>query len=286
MGNIGPQITSVLRDVGTIMSTVNFATQLLGGSGGLFGVDHPSGSSQSQLRQFAPTTPSGTFNPSASYLGASNTGVYQDAAASAVASADPLGRIAQYESAWNTIQASANAASTSVRSLADFCTAAVATATAGADPTLAAFITAATEQATAAQTALTTKIAPVLAQAAAVTPIIATARAMVARVQCEANVPDGASVSCDPSRPTVMTDSITNTYAVDVQMLQSMPPTARDIANALQDAQNFGGAEASPAGSLNVSGSSLVDQTNLLSTNAEALKTSVCTPNASAYSTF
>src|SRR3989344_3024319 len=75
MGNVGPQITSVLRDIGTIMSTVNFATELLGGSsGGPFGVGQSSsGSSQSPLRQFAPTTASGAFNPSASYLGASNT---------------------------------------------------------------------------------------------------------------------------------------------------------------------------------------------------------------------
>jgi len=57
-----------------------------------------------------------------------------------------------------------------------------------------------------------------------------------------------------------------------------MPPTMQDIANAEQGTQTFGGATASPTGSLTVSGGSLVDQMNLISANATARK-SVCTLN-------
>lgn len=283
MGNIGPQINQILGNIGTILQTVQFASQILGGpgSGGLFGVGQTSSSNAtSRLAQFTPTDPT-------NYLGASNANVYQSAASSVVASTDPLGRILQYESAWNTIKASADAASTTVHSLATFCAAQADAVTRGtltlpsgvSEPT---FITAATEQAAAATTALTTSIAPVLARAAAVAPAVAAARALVAKVQCEANIPSGTSgsVYCDPAHPTVATNSTTNTYSTDVQLLQSMPPTASDIANAQQDIQTFNQAQANPPSSLNVSGGSLIDQLNLIATNANALKTSVCTPTA------
>ena len=65
-----------------------------------------------------------------------------------------------------------------------------------------------------------------------------------------------------------------------MQTLQTMPPTAEDVATLQQESQSFGtyGAQATPEGSLTVSASpSVIDQMNLISANAQALKTSVCT---------
>ena len=65
-----------------------------------------------------------------------------------------------------------------------------------------------------------------------------------------------------------------------MQTLQTMPPTAEDVAALQQESQDFGGigAQENPAGSLTVSANpSVVDQMNLISANAQALKTSVCT---------
>src|SRR3989344_8166730 len=187
MGNVGPQITSILRDVGTIMSTLNFATQILGNAslstatGGLLGSGNTSASNPtSRLAQFAPTTPSGAFNPNASYLGASNSDVYRDAASAPEASTDVNVRIIQYETSWNTIKASANTASTSVRSLIDFCTTSANTATNNPD-----FVSASRAQAVLAQTALATQVAPVLAQANTDFSAITSARAEIQRVQTE-----------------------------------------------------------------------------------------------------
>lgn len=270
MGNVGPQITSILRDVGTIMSTVNFATQILGNAslgtatGGLLGADRTSASNPtSRLAQFAPTTPSGAFNPNASYLGTSNSAVYRDAASSPEVSSDVNVRVIQYESSWNTIKASANTASTSVRALIDFCTTSANTATNNPD-----FVSASRAQAVSAQTALTTQVAPVLTQANTAFTTVASARAEVARVQAELSSNTAGTAT-------------SNTVA-DLPALQTMHPTMEDVARAMQDAQSIGQATADPAESLTVSGGSLVDRMNLLGANADALKASVCTPNANA----
>ncbi len=268
MGNVGPQITSILRDVGTIMSTVNFATQILGdaslgtATGGLLGADSTSASNPtSRLAQFAPTTPSGAFNPNASYLGASNADVYRDAASSPEASRDVNVRVIQYESSWNTIKASANTASTSVKALIDFCTTAANTATNNPD-----FVSAGRAQAVSAQTALTAQVAPVLTQANTAFTTVATARAEISRVQAElSSNTAGAATS--------------NTVA-DIPALQTMRPTMEDVARAMQDAQSIGQATADPSGSLTVSGGSIIDRMTLLGANAEALKESVCTSHS------
>ena len=149
MGNVGPQINQIMGNIATILKTVDFATKILGGpgSGGLFGVDTPTGPNQvSPLRQY--TTPPGN-------LGVTNSGVYKTAATLPSSGPDMLNRIAQYEPAWNSIRNAANTASTSVTNLINLCTAAVATTTASTvEPPDTAFINAATAQASAAQTAL------------------------------------------------------------------------------------------------------------------------------------
>ncbi|MFA5997831.1 MAG: hypothetical protein WC814_00315 [Candidatus Paceibacterota bacterium] len=263
MGNVGPEINNILRNIGTVMQTVNFATQILGGSGsgGLFGVNATSGTNPtSRLMQYQNTP---------GYLGVTQSSVLQNAATLPVVSSDMSGRLTQYESSWSTISSAANAASTTVASLANFCIAEqkVAPSVFNNDEAgLAAFLSASTAQANTARSVLTTTIAPVLAQASAAATTIATARAMVQRVQSGQNSTSGTASAA---------------YLADLQTLQTMPPSDADISNALQDAQIAGVATAIPAGSLTVSGGTIVGRMSLLSTNAEALKASVCTPVAS-----
>ncbi len=283
MGNVGPQINQILGNIATVMQTVQFASQILGGSnsGGLFGVGQSSGSnSTSRLIQYQ--TASGN-------LGVTNSTVYQSAATLPVSGATMLDQISQYQSAWNTISTTANAASTSVASLASFCTAAADTAaqailnsstandvtslipisnTSTVSNVTSPFISAARAQAVAAQTALSTEIAPVLAKAATAAATAANATAQVQQLQ---------------SQLASSTDTAGSAYAAGIQTLQTMSPTMSDVASALQDAQVRSSATASPAGSLIVTAGSLVDQMNLISTNAATLKTTVCNPNSSLY---
>ncbi|MEK7135646.1 MAG: hypothetical protein AAB831_00610, partial [Patescibacteria group bacterium] len=108
MGNVGGEINKILGNIATVIKTVDFATKLLGGpgSGGLFGVDTPTGANQvSPLRQY-------TNQPG--NLGVTNSGVYKTAATLPSSGPDMLNRIAQYEPAWNSIRNAANTASTSV----------------------------------------------------------------------------------------------------------------------------------------------------------------------------
>lgn len=259
MGNVGPQINQILGNVATIMKTANFAASLLGGSGsgGLFGVDNASGSnSTSRLAEFRSSPP----------IGGTTASIYQSAAADQNINGSNMAKqVALYQSAWNTITPAAQTASSSVSSLASFCLAAAEKAK--TDPSLSAFRTASLAQAAAAQTALSTLIAPVLEQSANASLVIAAANTTIQRVKN--------NLSISSSTPG-------NTYASDMQKLQIMPPTMQDVARAQQSARIYGNAEANPVGSLNVASgsSSVVDQMNLLSANATALKTSVCTAPA------
>ena len=266
MGNVGGEINKILGNIATVIKTVDFAVKILGGpgSGGLFGVDQPSGSnSTSRLMQ---------YQNSPGNLGVTQASVYQTAATLPSSGSDKLSLVAQYESAWNSIRGAANTASTSVTALASFCitqrgiaSSTLATSTLAADITnLTNFMNTSNAQASAAQTALATEIAPVLAQADTASAAIAAARAMVQKVQTELN--SGA-------------EGAGGAYAADIQTLQAMSPTMQDVANAQQNAQVFGTSVASPEGSLAVSGGSSVDQMNLISTNAAALQ-SVCTAPA------
>lgn len=278
MGNVGGQISDILGKIGTIVNTVQFASSLLGGdSGGLLAVNSTSASNPaSRLAQFTPTQDtSGNFT--SGYGGATQTGVYQAAAADGSSGGNMLASVARYEEAWDIISASANAASTKLDSLASFCTEAADKAALAATvsefgvqitPTTdlstihSDFIDAARAQAVAAKSAITNVVAPVLAQAGVASTVSTKARAMVDKVQSELKAP---------------TVSGNSTYAADLQALQSAPPSPTDVANAEGNARLLG-ATANPEGSLNVSSPPLAGQMNLLSTNAEALKVSVCTP--------
>ncbi len=225
------------------------AAQVLGGvingAAGLFGASQPSGGQPSITSQL------NNYMPDSMLAASSSVAVAQSM----------LDRITVYNAAWSTIGASANNASTNVQALITFCNAAIA------DPTNVSnqsFITLATTQVAEAQTAFTTYIAPVIAQAQAAPRLSSTTQAFALKVESEAA-------------------SSAATLSSDIQTLIGMSPTSADLINVQQNAQDSGGAKASPVGSLTVSRGSLVDQMNLISTNAATLKTTVCNPNSSLY---
>lgn len=214
------------------------------GAAGLFGSSQPSSSSN--------TTPVST-TPSSS-------------ATTAISLADSkLAGITAYTSAWATIAAAANIASTTVADLASLC---IAGASSGGTQS---FVDAANAQFIAAQTAIRTLIDPVLVQAQSAPSVGVETAALALKVKAAAIVVPLA----DPTQ-----------FGIDVATLATMSPATTDVVLAQQDAQVSGGARATPDGSLTVSGGSLVDQMNLISTNAATLKTTVCNPNSSLYAVY
>src|SRR3989344_391892 len=116
MGSLSKEVTQILGNVATVMGTVNFATQLLGGSGqgGLFSISQTSGiNSTSRLLQ---------YQSSPGFLGVTQGQVYQNAATLPVSGSDMLSRVADYERSWSTIRAAANAPPASLVELRNFCT--------------------------------------------------------------------------------------------------------------------------------------------------------------------
>ncbi|MHB0865693.1 MAG: hypothetical protein ACYCZZ_02145 [Minisyncoccota bacterium] len=243
--------TDLDNALGAIVSAL--LTQVLGGSGGLFG-----GSSSSGLG--APAVTSQLQNYSSNNTSASGSAV---SLAQSI-----LARANSYISAWQTIGAAAQAASASVTDLANFCT------TAAQNSSDSYFVNAANAQAAAAQTALTTEIAPILNQANAAPGAVAATKSFAQKVEAEA-----------VSASSVNTVNSASGLSADLATLMAMPPSIIDVTNAQQNAQAAGGATASPPGSLTVSptSSTIVDQMNLISANAQALKASACTPSASYY---
>lgn len=258
MGDVGPEINSILNNISTVMKTINLATQILGGpgSGGLFGVDTPSGSdSSTRFMQYqAPGN-----------LGVTGASVYRGAAELPMFGSDMLERVEGYEAAWNTLRIAANTASSSIASLVSYCAAEQELAPEilkDNDPQdLPNFLAASSAQIAAATSSLALFVAPVLAAAAAASSTAAAARAEVERVQTkleESTLENGAD-------------------ALDTNTLFTMPPTASDLAEVEHEASVLNLAVASPRGSLSVSGISTLDRMNLLTQNATTLKT-VCTP--------
>lgn len=265
MGNVGPEINGILSNIATVMKTVNFAADILGNAslstatGGLLGADEPSSSgSTSRLLQYQ--------NESGN-LGVTNTTIYNNAANDQISGPDMLTRLTQYQSAWNTIVTAANSASTTLASLASYCIAQQAVAPTvlnnGYGQSVASFVSASNAQAAAARTAISIDIASIFAQARTASTTASTTRAFVQKIQDER----------ESSSDTGASD-----YATDIQMLQTMTPTSRDLVNLQEEAQTSGGATAVPEGSLTVSGGTMMDRINLLSSNATALRASVCTP--------
>ena len=243
------------------------ANQILGGAsnGGFTGASQPSSIAPSLATQLQNYSPSNEAGVASSVAIASTT----------------LGNLAVYTSAWQTIATAASTASSTLTSLANSCIAeqnvAPSILSGSANATnLAKFLQASTAEAAAAKFAIATETAPVLAQARAAQGVAAITQAFALQVQSEA---------AGVSSLTVNNANAATQLANDVQTLAQMPPSGADIVNAQQNAQAFGGAAASPAGSLIVSGGSLVDQMNLITTNAQTLAGSVCNPSSSLYVT-
>ncbi|MDO8742228.1 MAG: hypothetical protein Q7J45_01640 [bacterium] len=264
MGNVGPEINTILGNIATVIKTVDFAAKILGGpgSGGLFGVANASGAnSRSLLRQYADAPGN---------LGVTNADVLQSAASLSSAGPDMLDRVARYESATSLIQTAANTASTSVSSLLRLCLAqqqvASSTLVTGnlTDQTnLEAFMRTSTEQINAAQNVLTAVLAPIFVRTTAASTTIAAARMMVDRVQVSLNTATDQSGAQD---------------VADIETLRTMPPSGEDLSTAMQDALTYSvnTAVANPSGSLNITGNFLMDRLSLININATALRP-VCT---------
>ncbi len=228
--------------------------QVLGGSGGLLG---SSGSSASSVtNRLQDYSDSSVTTPQAALQ------IVQTM----------LTRIADYTTAWNTIIALTNNASTSVASLTDYCTAQGRLASTtlsngtitdiGEIAALNKFINTSAAQIVDAQNAIATEIVPVIEQLQSSLVTIANTQLFALKVQSEAS--------------STATTGSSGALTSDIPMLAMMPPSAIDVSDIQQAAEIFGGAKASPSGSLTVYGGTLADQMILLSTNANALKLSSC----------
>ncbi|MDD3531512.1 MAG: hypothetical protein PHV99_02915 [Candidatus Pacebacteria bacterium] len=250
--------------------------QVLGAATGLLGGGSPSStSSGGGPRSTAITSALGSYTDS-------STSASESASASGLSAAQSvLSNITTYLNSWQTIATAANTASSSAASLADFCTAAAIDA--AANPagwsSLDVFINKANTQATAARNAITSVIAPALQEAAAVasSSVIANTKALALKVQ--ANSVAGLDTTASAN------SSAASTLSVQTQTLLTSSPTPTETDNAQKNASVNGGAialpmstSATPTVSLDVTGGSLVDRMNLISTNAQTLKTKSCTP--------
>ncbi len=154
---VGPEINSIMGSIATVMNTINFASNLLGGgsgSGGLAGVAAPSSSgAQSALAQYA--------NQSG-YLGATPSSVNQNTVSQSQL-ANFENQVNTYQSDWNTIGNAAQAASTALGQLSSGCAAA----------------------ANLAQGALQSEVDPVLAHVAQAATTVSNANSMIAKIQAE-----------------------------------------------------------------------------------------------------
>lgn len=114
MGNVGPQINYIMKNIATVFKTINFGTQILGGpgSGGLLGSDDPGASGVSPLRARATSV----------NLGGSVTNVLQGAVNRSNSAVKALDRIAKYESFANAANAAADRTEAGLTSLINYCT--------------------------------------------------------------------------------------------------------------------------------------------------------------------
>ncbi len=317
MGNVGPQINTILSNIGQVLKTVQFASQILGGpgSGGLFGVDQPTpGQTRSALQVFA---------NSSGNLGATNDSIFKDSAAISSPGFDMLNRVTRYESSIQIMDRAANTALTSVTSLAGLCISerqsaanvlsnlnsatdlssnfastsaaqildaqsVLATATDPSSPSVQAASTTIIAAETMVQNAkisLANFASTSAAQITAVQGVIATEITPVLfKVQTASTTIANARALVQKIQDELKsnTEAAKTAYLTDVQTLQTMPPSATEVGQLEQDLVastiTTSTAEAAPPGSLNITKGALIDRLNLLSTNATTLKNSVCTP--------
>lgn len=114
-------------------------------------------------------------------------------------------------------------------------------------------LSACVSQASAAQDARTNYIEPVLTQAQQAYSDISANRELMSKVQGEESAGASAALTADTAK------------------LAAKTPQASDVASAKAQMATTGAATASPSGSLNVSGGTIVDRMNLISGNAQQL---------------
>lgn len=178
----------------------------------------------------------GSFNGGATASSNPNAGSTGSQANALAQSA--LTQVSQYSTAWQTIQASAQQASSTVTGLAGACSG----------------------LANDAQTALINEIQPVLTQAQQAFVSASSTAALARRVQIESN---GYS-NGEPGAGGALTS--------DTQTLAAAPPTLADVATAQAGAQVTNSATSSSPYTLTVSGGSIVDRMNLITQNAQAMR--------------
>lgn len=169
------------------------------------------------------------------------TGSATTATASAGESAQSvLTQLASYTMSWTTISNATQIASSSLQSLAASCP----------------------SQSASVQAVLSGKVAPVITSAQNALASAAQAQVLANRVQIETS--SGAA-------------GASGALSADIQALSAVAPTAADVTSAQSSAQVTGTASSTPPGSLSVRGGTIVDQMNLLSANANALRASCST---------
>lgn len=259
IGNMSSQVNRILGSIGTVLNTVNLAANILGGgsggtsSGGLLGAGSPSGTlsnfdpsygvTGSQIQQDANSSSVTTArNADTAAAVAETQGQISATSGSGAGSSGMPARVQSYTTYWNAIGAAASSTSATLRATMDTCH---------------TYWNGSSTYEINAQNTLSFKVIPILTQAAGVKALMDAALAQDALVSSQA--------------------STTSTYSADLEKLNTMVPTANDVAAAEYNATAYGAAVANPAGSLTVSGSSIVDQMNLIRTNATAIQTTYCT---------
>lgn len=164
-----------------------------------------------------------------------------------------LKQVATYTTALDTITVAAQTASSSIASLISTCT-----------------THSRADQVTAAQTVLTAEVAPVFT-------LVQSARNTASTTEAAARKVEVASAGA--------TAGSSGTLASDAAALVAMPPSVLEVSNTQANANVTNGAIANPVGSLTVSGGTLVDRMNLISTNAKAIETA-CTQPLSVWGPF
>lgn len=244
VGNVAPEVNSIFSNIATVMKTVSLGQQILGqlGSCGLSGVV---GACSSSGLSSGGTSPLQQYQNS-SELGVTLGSVYSDPGTQAAVGGGMPARIQQYQSDWNAIGMATDAASSSVHSLINYCQSQATSAN-------GAIINA-------ARSVMNSQIVPAANQVAAANLAILNAEAALQRVAAEQPTDSSAGAAAASQ----------SAFMSDTQLLLTMSPTANDVARADQDATSFGDAVATPAGSLNVSGTSLIDRLNLINRNAQS----------------
>lgn len=257
LGELGREVGSVASNMGKILTTIGTGAVLLNTFSG------KGSSSYYATSQGGVTSYVAEYRSNPSYLGISQASVFQGAATLPSSGADLSDRVQLYETSWNSIGSSVEAAASSVSELARVCRAQakLVQQQSSEDPALAQFVLAAEQMAQQADEAATTTVRAAREQVTQAKTIATTARAFIAKVQKQ--------LTSGTSTPTTV-----EAYTGDLSTIQSMRPSAVDVAEALQESQTMRTAGGS---GLNVGGGTLIDRMNLLNGNAVSLRSSVCT---------